>query len=72
MIFDPAKVDAGPLRTVRDLPAGASRLLTESVGVHHVLVAGQALVADGLATDVRSGQLLRSGTDTETVLARTG
>ena len=38
VMFDPAKVDAGPLRTVRDLPAGAPRLVTESVGVHYVLV----------------------------------
>ena len=28
VIFDPAKVDAGPLRTVTDLPANGSRLLT--------------------------------------------
>ena len=55
VVFDPATVDAGPLRTVRDLPAGASRLMTESVGVRHVLVAGQALVEDNKVTDARSG-----------------
>ena len=53
VIFDPDTVDAGPLRTVADLPAGASRLLTEPVGVRHVLVAGEALVSDGRATDRR-------------------
>ncbi len=70
VVFDPDRVDAGPLRTVADLPAGASRLLTEPEGVRHVLVAGEALVADGRTTDVRPGQLLRSGTDTDAVFAR--
>jgi N-acyl-D-aspartate/D-glutamate deacylase len=70
VIFDPDTVDAGPLRTVADMPAGASRLLTEPVGVRHVLVAGEALVSDGRATDRRTGQLLRSGVDTEGVYAR--
>ena len=72
VVFDPATVDAGPLRTVNDLPAGASRLMTESVGVHHVLVAGQALVEDNKVTGVRAGRLLRSGRDNDTVLAREG
>jgi N-acyl-D-aspartate/D-glutamate deacylase len=72
VVFDPATVDAGPLRTVNDLPAGAARLMTESVGVHHVLVAGQALVEDNKVTGVRSGRLLRSGRDNDTVLAREG
>ncbi len=70
VVFDPATVDAGPLRTVSDLPAGASRLMTESVGIRHVLVAGQALVEDNKVTDARSGRLLRSGRDNDTVLAR--
>jgi N-acyl-D-aspartate/D-glutamate deacylase len=70
VIFDPATVDAGPLRTVNDLPSGASRLLTESVGVQHVLVGGQALVSDQKVTDARAGRLLRSGRDNDTVLAR--
>jgi len=72
VVFDPSTVDAGPLRTVSDLPAGASRLMTESVGVHHVLVAGRALVEDNEVTDDRSGRLLRSGRDNDTVLAREG
>jgi N-acyl-D-aspartate/D-glutamate deacylase len=46
--------------------------MTESVGVHHVLVAGQALVEDNKVTGVRSGRLLRSGRDNDTVLAREG
>ena len=70
VVFDPDKVDAGPLRTVSDLPSGASRLMTESVGMHHVMVAGRTLVADGRLTDERSGRLLRSGRDNDTTTAR--
>jgi N-acyl-D-aspartate/D-glutamate deacylase len=40
--------------------------------VHHVLVAGQALVEDNKVTGVRAGRLLRSGRDNDTVLAREG
>jgi N-acyl-D-aspartate/D-glutamate deacylase len=70
VVFDPATIDAGPLRTVDDLPAGASRLLTESVGVQHVVVGGRPLVTDNKVTDERAGRLLRSGRDSDTVFAR--
>jgi len=70
VIFDPATVGAGPLRTAHDLPAGASRLLTEPEGVHEVLVAGETLVTGGRATPARPGRVLRSGRDSETVYAR--
>ena len=70
VIFDADTVGAGPLRTVRDLPGGGSRLLTHPVGVDHVLVAGEALVRGGEPTEARPGQLMRSGRNTETVLAR--
>ena len=69
-IFNPATVGAGPLRTVADLPGGGVRLKTEAIGMHHVLVAGEPLVSDGKLTDHRGGKLLRSGRDSETVLAR--
>ncbi len=71
-VLDPDRVGAGPLRTVRDLPAGAPRLKTESTGVHHVLVAGEGLVEDGRITEATPGRLLRSGRDTDTVTARAG
>jgi N-acyl-D-aspartate/D-glutamate deacylase len=70
VVFDPDTVDAGPLRTARDLPAGAPRLITRPVGVQHVLVAGEPVVTDGRATPARPGRLLRSGVDTVTVPAR--
>ena len=69
-IFDPATVAAGPLRTVADLPGDGARLKTEAIGMHHVLVAGEALVSDGKLTGHRGGQLLRSGRDSVTVPAR--
>ena len=70
VVLDPDKVDAGPLHTIRDLPAGAPRLVTESAGIHRVLVAGTEIAVDGEITDERPGHLIRSGRDTETVAAR--
>ncbi|MFL6239821.1 MAG: amidohydrolase family protein [Actinomycetes bacterium] len=70
VIVDPDEMAATPMRTVHDLPAGASRLLSDSVGVHEVLVAGRAVVRDGAYTGDLPGRLLRSGRDSETVTAR--
>ena len=70
VVFDPDRVDAAPLQTVRDLPGGAARLTTRSVGVEHVLVNGEEIVTAGEVTGARPGRLLRSGRDTETVPAR--
>jgi N-acyl-D-aspartate/D-glutamate deacylase len=70
VIFEPATVGAGPLRTVADLPGGGARLKTEAIGIRHVLVGGQALVSDGKLTSHRGGSLLRSGRDSVTVPAR--
>lgn len=70
VILDPDKVDAGPLHTIRDLPAGAPRLVTESSGVHRVFVTGTEVAIDGDITDERPGHLIRSGRDTDTVTAR--
>jgi N-acyl-D-amino-acid deacylase len=46
VLFDPATVGRGPARRVRDLPAGASRLDTQPVGLHGVWVNGSR-IADG-------------------------
>lgn len=67
VLFDPARVGYGPERTRRDLPAGASRLYAEAVGVEHVLVNGVAVVRGGQLTGATPGAVLRSGTDTDTV-----
>ncbi len=45
--FDPATVDTGPIRRLRDLPAGGERLTAEEpVGVRHVLVNGEPIRKD--------------------------
>jgi len=61
LLFDPNTVGRGPSKRVYDLPAGASRLTTPSIGVRGVWVNGQ-LVADGnglCATAPTAGRVLR-------------
>jgi N-acyl-D-aspartate/D-glutamate deacylase len=71
MIFDPATIGPGLIRTVADLPAGASRLYSEGVGVSHVLVNGTPIVSGGELSGEEPGMLLRAGRDTDTVEAGT-
>jgi N-acyl-D-aspartate/D-glutamate deacylase len=47
-VFEPHTVGPGPLRRVRDFPAGAERLTAEEPsGVRHVLVNGVPIRSDG-------------------------
>ncbi|HXK26324.1 MAG TPA: amidohydrolase family protein [Myxococcota bacterium] len=46
-VFDPATVGAGPLRRVRDFPAGADRLVSDATGIRAVIVAGVPIRIDG-------------------------
>jgi N-acyl-D-aspartate/D-glutamate deacylase len=61
LLFDPATVGRGRPERVFDLPAGASRLTTPSVGVHGVWVNGQRMAArDGMLADApTAGRVLR-------------
>ena len=70
VLFDLSRIGAGPMKKVSDLPAGASRLTTESTGVEHVLNRGTEVVRHGRFTGDLPGRLLRSGRDTATVTAR--
>jgi len=70
VVIDPDMVGATPMRTVTDLPAGASRLISDSTGVDAVFVAGRQVVRDGAYTGDLPGRVLRSGADTATVTAR--
>jgi N-acyl-D-aspartate/D-glutamate deacylase len=47
-VFDPETVAPGPIRRVRDFPAGADRLTADAPsGIRHVLVNGTPIVEDG-------------------------
>jgi N-acyl-D-amino-acid deacylase len=65
--FDPETVGPAGERTHDDLPGGASRIVADSRGVHHVLVAGTEIVRDGAYTGSTPGVVLRAGRDTDTV-----
>ncbi len=64
-VFDPATVACGPLRRVRDFPAGADRLVADAVGIRAVIVNGVLVRADGRdvvdADGVLPGRVLRGG-----------
>ncbi|MCD9622965.1 N-acyl-D-amino-acid deacylase family protein [Rhabdothermincola salaria] len=63
VVFDPATVDPGPVRRVRDFPADADRLTADQpVGIHHVVVNGTPIVRDGRRVDgdPLPGQLVAS------------
>jgi N-acyl-D-aspartate/D-glutamate deacylase len=64
-IFDPATVGCSALRRVRDLPAGADRLIADATGIHHVIVNGVVLRDDGHdaldAAGPLPGRILRGG-----------
>jgi N-acyl-D-aspartate/D-glutamate deacylase len=66
-VFDPATVGPRPERTRDDLPGGASRLIAEADGFAHVFVNGVEILQSGAFTGATPGELLRSGTHTETV-----
>ena len=59
VIFDPATVGPAGERTYDDLPGGASRIVAESRGMQHVLVAGTEIVRDGAYTGATPGTVLR-------------
>jgi len=42
-VFDPERVGCRPLRRVRDLPAGADRLVSDAVGLRAVIVEGTVI-----------------------------
>ena len=56
VVFDPDRVDAGPLQRVYDLPAGQDRLISRASGIEAVFVNGQRL---GELARPAAGRLLR-------------
>jgi N-acyl-D-aspartate/D-glutamate deacylase len=69
-VFDPETVGSETAVLVSDLPGNSSRLTAGSIGVRRVLVNGEVIVQDSVATGATPGNLLRSGRDTYTVTAR--
>ena len=61
VVFDIDRLDPGPLRRVRDLPAEGERLLADQVeGIDHVVVNGTVACRSGeWQVDVRPGRVLR-------------
>ena len=47
VVFDPDTVGCGPLRRVRDFPAGADRLVSDAIGIRAVIVEGTPIREDG-------------------------
>jgi N-acyl-D-aspartate/D-glutamate deacylase len=64
VVLDPSTVAPEPVRTVNDMPTGASRVYGGAEGIDSVLVAGEEIVRGGVLTDARPGRVLRRGTDT--------
>ncbi len=69
VVFDADKIGVGPIHTRYDLPGEAGRLYAEADGIEHVLVNGVEIVRGKQLTGKRSGTLMRSGRDTDTVTA---
>src|SRR5919197_355787 len=67
LLLDPAKVGVSPLRRVKDLPGGGTRMLRDPVGVHGVWVNG-VQVHDGsryTAEEHGPGAILRNKSGSE-------
>jgi N-acyl-D-aspartate/D-glutamate deacylase len=69
VILDADEVGATDVELVFDLPGDSRRLYSEATGIRRVMVNGVSTVIDGEATDALPGKVMRSGVDTDTVLA---
>lgn len=68
VVFDLDTVGCSDTYTRRDLPGGAGRLYADALGIEHVYVNGREIIRHNEFTGALPGKILRSGTDTATVV----
>ena len=59
VLLDRSTLAVGPARLLRDLPAGAARMIWEQRGYHATIVGGEVVIDDGIATGATPGAILR-------------
>ena len=59
VVWDPARLAVGATRWADDFPAGGGRFVVEAHGYRALIVNGAVLLADGVDTGARAGQVLR-------------
>jgi len=63
VLFDPDTVGLHPPEWVNDLPGGKPRLIERAKGVHHTIVGGTGLFADGIYQGGLPGKVMRPATE---------
>ena len=69
-VFDPARIGPTKVTMRDDLPAGATRIWCQGIGIEEVFVNGIEVVRSDQLTGEIGGTALRSGRDTATVTPR--
>jgi N-acyl-D-aspartate/D-glutamate deacylase len=59
VLLDRSKLAVGAARLLRDLPAGAARMIWEQRGYHATIVGGEVVIDDGVSTGATPGAILR-------------
>ncbi|MDA8044379.1 MAG: amidohydrolase family protein [Actinomycetota bacterium] len=61
--FEPDRIGCSRMRRMDDWPGGAAHLTCDGIGVHHTIVNGGLVVAEGEYTGALPGSILRPGDD---------
>jgi N-acyl-D-aspartate/D-glutamate deacylase len=69
VLFQPDRIQPGPVYSRQDLPGGVSRLFSDPSGIEHVFVNGVEIVQSNTVTGELPGTVLRSDRDLSTVTA---